>query len=65
MKLLIRPTAMKVGHSNSASQLTHDFIPDGNNAEMIEYRNLSMSDPSDSEAVNASSDEETETSVHL
>ena len=49
---------MKEQHSHSSSQLTGDFIPDGNNAEMIEYRYLSTSNPSGSDAGNAFSDDE-------
>ena len=50
---------MKGLHSNSTSQLAGDFIPDGNNAEIVEYRNLTTSD-TETDAANVTSDEETE-----
>ena len=59
LRLLIRSSAIEEQQSLLSPQQSDDFTPNNDSGEMMEYHQLSKSDPSDCDEINASSDEET------
>ena len=59
LRLLIRSNAIEEQQSLLSPQQSDDCTPHSDNEEMMEYRQLSKSDPSDCDEAIASSDEET------